>query len=498
MSIKSRLRPLHMRLLNNTVYEGLYLLVRPKARQPRVTTSAAPAKVTASQKAGLMMQGRADVISTMLAAGDYDIAKSVLRNVQVDEKSASAAAIWELKAELCLAQCRHDDLLAVTREMTTERDMPTGHYYAAQSYFARGLYPQAMRHIQACLFARPNHADCIYLLCELAQRTGKSDMGRDALARLVLVSRRAKSWIAMANLVETDDHFLTMQAAWSKWTNGLMKKAYNKDAHEYLALGAMRVDNYDLAKEIWRKSLFDAVRSKGGLEGLNVRKPSYSSSRAEDALSDLNATLRAAKIEMFLVSGTLLGCVREGKLLGHDKDIDVGIWSSVTPEDFFKVIHASGQFMILASRSEHIIRLKHLNGIAVDIFFHYPDADDYWHAGVKMKWSNTPFKLVEREFLGQTHLIPEDYDTYLKENYGDWVTPKIAFDSAFDTPNGTVLHEDEMVIHAYKGLMNACISGVAGAPTIYLDDLTARGEGAFVDRFRAYLKEHDPDALARL
>ena len=106
--------------------------------------------------------------------------------------------------------------------------------------------------------------------------------------------------------------------------------------------------------------------------------------------------------------------------------------------------------------------------------------------------------LEEREFLGRTHLIPKDYDTYLTENYGDWRTPKVAFDSAFDTPNGAVLHEEEMIIHAFKGLQNACISGVPGTPSIYLDDLTRRGEGAFVERFRAHVATFDPATAAIL
>lgn len=498
MSLKSQLRPLHLRLLDNSVYEGLYLLFRPKARLPRPVPKAAAGKVTARQREDLQTQGKVSVVKTMIAAGDYDVAKKVLKNLFADGNTSASSALWETQAELCLAQGQHEEMLAITTEMTLNRKMPTGHYYAAQSYFARGLYEPAMQHIQACLFAQPNHADCVFLLCDLAQRIGKPEMAREALTRLVVVSRRAKCWLTFANLVETDDHFLAMHSLWNKWTNGLTTKAFNKDAREYMALGAMRLNNYDLAKEIWRKSLIDAAQTQKGFQGLLVRTPSYSSSRAEDALADLNETLRAASIEMFLVSGTLLGCVREGKLLGHDKDIDVGIWSDLSAEDFFKVIYGSGQFMILASRSEHIIRLKHLNGIAVDIFFHYREPDDYWHAGVKMKWHNKPFKLIEREFLGQTHLIPEDYDTYLTENYGDWKTPMISFDSGFDTPNGEELHEDEMVIHSFKGLQNACISGKIGAPTVYLNDLRARGETQFVEDFCEILRDKDPETFANL
>ena len=526
MTMKSRLRPLHSRLRSNALYDGIYTTVRPTARPmlPEITepvektpakkapakkapakkpaakkpAPAKPAALTAAQKAPLILQGKTDIVKTVMDAGEYPAATVVLDSMLADEKTGTKAVVWDLKAQLLLSQAKHEELLDFTTEMTATQNFPTGHYYAAQSYFARGLYEPAMRHLQSLLLAEPNHADGVYLLCDLAQRTGRSEMARVELERLALVSRRPKTWLVMANLVETDADYLRMQSAWTVWTKTVMKNAYNKDAREYLALGAMRVGNYDLARDIWGKSLLAAGKRAGGFGKLNVRKPSYSSNRAETTLSDLNTTLRAAKIDMFLVSGTLLGCVRENKLLGHDKDIDVGIWSDVTAEQFFDVIHKSGLFMILSSRSEHIIRLKHLSGIMVDIFFHYRDPDDYWHAGVKMKWSNTPFTLVEREFLGQTHLIPEDYDTYLTENYGDWRTPMIAFDSGFDTPNGTTLNEDEMTIHAYKGLQNACISGTIGGPRIYLDDLIARGEGAFVERFCAHVAEFDAPTAAIL
>src|SRR5690606_37477131 len=58
------------------------------------------------------------------------------------------------------------------------------------------------------------------------------------------------------------------------------------------------------------------------------------SAAARQALLDLRSDLSRADVKFFLVSGTLLGCVREGNILGHDKDIDVGVMEDV---DFEKV-----------------------------------------------------------------------------------------------------------------------------------------------------------------
>jgi len=493
MSLKSQLRPLHMQLRQYDLYEELYLRVRSKAREKRdaAERKVVAAKMSAVRRTALLNEGKASVVHTVMDTGDYVSAERILEVLLADPETATSSDVWEAKANFHLAQGQHAETQEVARDMIL-KNLPIGHYYIAKSFFAQGDYAKTMQHIQACLFAHPNHADCIYLLADLAMQIQKPAMAQDLLQDLVETTNRPKSWLSLANLVATDEDFLRMQKAWNHWHAKDGKGVYNKDSAEYLALGAMRVDNYPLAKEIWRNSLTRAASVKGGFQSLKVRKPSYSSDRAETALADLNSAMRAAEIEMFLVSGTLLGCVRENKLLGHDKDIDVGIWSDVTADVLSAALNAAGKFLPLASRSEHIVRLKHLNGIAIDIFYHYRDLEDYWHAGVKMKWSNTPFKLVSREFLGQEHLIPEDYDTYLQENYGDWHTPKIAFDSAFDTPNGTILHKDEMVIHAFKGLQNACISGTQEAIALYLQDLQGRGEGAFVTQFCKHLKKVDP------
>ena len=49
-----------------------------------------------------------------------------------------------------------------------------------------------------------------------------------------------------------------------------------------------------------------------------------------DAIEVVLAALREAGIEAFLAYGTLLGAVREGKLLGHDSDADLGYVSHLT------------------------------------------------------------------------------------------------------------------------------------------------------------------------
>lgn len=190
---------------------------------------------------------------------------------------------------------------------------------------------------------------------------------------------------------------------------------------------------------------------------------------------------------MFLVSGTLLGCIRENRLLTNDKDIDVGVWDNVLEFKIVEIITSSGQFVMRKSRSKQIIRLRHANGISIDIFYHFREKDDYWHGGVKMIWHNSPFELVKRDFLGDKFLVPKDHDKYLTENYGDWRTPKTAFDAVFDTPNGEVKCASEMAIHLFKKLGPNYRRKKWPRVKVLLAQLKEYGEEDFVKKFEQFL-----------
>lgn len=456
---------------------------KPAAKKPAAKKPVAPA-------AGPQL----DYIKELYESGEFAALARLGQRLEEGDTITEATWIWRVRAEL--AQGNHEDVMAITDRMVRIHNLPEGHFFRAQSHFVRGQYQDAMREAQLCIYKKPAHADAVFLLADTAARLGDEDLARAELERLGAQSKRHKTWLELANMVKTDADMVRLLRNWQDWKASGLGPKYHKDVSEYIALGALRCGNTELALEIWRRSLFSASRRKGGFTAWNVRTPSYSSERAEEALKDINEVFSNGGIDVFLVSGTLLGCVRENQLLGHDKDIDVGIWENVTNEQLMSVVEASGRFFVLKSRSPEIVRLKHVNGIAIDVFYHFREPDNYWHSGVKMKWNNTPFKLVTREFLGVDCLIPEDYDLYLSENYGtDWREPKIAFDSAFDTPNGEVLVEVEMVIHAFRGLLNSCIKQAWPAALRYLDFLVENGEEQFVEAFEARLRAMKIDEI---
>lgn len=148
------------------------------------------------------------------------------------------------------------------------------------------------------------------------------------------------------------------------------------------------------------------------------------------ALLDLQTALSQVGKQAFLVSGTLLGYAREGQILAHDKDIDVGI---IGWEDQFDVVSAilqSGLFGIdsrrlRGSKSYHIPVMHLETRVSIDIFIYHPEGgklvtgvESYF--GYLQKFAFTPFGLKSVKFLGIDFYVPDDVERNLLENFGNW------------------------------------------------------------------------------
>ncbi|MFN0313739.1 MAG: hypothetical protein ACKVQA_01700, partial [Burkholderiales bacterium] len=407
-------------------------------------------------------------------------------------------SLYKLLAETELAAGDHERLAAAARVLIDEFGAPEGGYYQAHSDYLHAQYASAIERLQCVVYQSPDYVEAATLLAKCFRDAGQSEAAWRSLESLLPKSDDLMIWSAMASLVQSQTDFTRLLGHFQKRqvspgpTPGESVVAPDKHPLEYLALGALRTGNFTLAKSVWQ----DLLRHIAGLPprgpGAQPTAPEYSSRRAQLALIDLKRTLQAAEIPMFLVSGTLLGCVREGRLLGHDHDVDVGIWDEVNREHLLSVLLKSGLFYDQASRAPEIVRLKHVNGIVIDMFYHFRSPGDYWHRGVKIIWHNTPFKLAVRNFLGEEFLIPEDYDTYLTENYGDWRTPKIDFDCAFDTPNAQIANRDELLIHTYKMLGQAMAAGALGRAAFFLARLREMGVKDFADALSKQLRLEQP------
>ncbi len=326
--------------------------------------------------------------------------------------------------------------------------------FLAKSQFLRNDLLSAMGTLHNFFQAYPKHIDASYLYAEILTRNKKVDEAWETLERILKYTSRRKTWQHLSNLVNNKNSFSRyldlLTFYYPKWNENSLPY----DLVSHVTNAAQRAGLIDFSLNLWKDHYYKKLKNGFPQPIIHTSLPTkrYTDSLAEQALRDLKFCLDKENIIFFLISGTLLGCIREGKLLSHDKDIDIGVWENHTTEQLSYIFRDSGYFYVLPHHSNEILVVRHVNGITIDIFIHHRTSDDYWHAGGKSKWHNTPFELMLYPFLGELYLIPKAYNLYLTENYGDWRIPKIDFDSALDTPNMEVIDNKAMLIYLYKKL----------------------------------------------
>ena len=352
-----------------------------------------------------------------------------------------------------LAKGNHNKVTEIAEQLVST-GQAIGHYYLSINHILHARYIEARREVEKFLNCYPYHPDGTYLLVNILTEMNKKETAWDILEKLVLQSKRLKTWMVMGNLVENEEDYIRFRHNIEQRQKAGKLSETHFDIIKYTSNAALRAGLSDEVKRIWREAYRIYGPGHHSIEYSPNSKPYFSDEMAVDALRDLKKVLNAAQIEFFLISGTLLGCIREGKILGHDKDIDVGVWSEVGFERVKECLAKSGFFYIVQTRQPYrLLMIKHVNDIAIDVFFHFKEADNYWHGGVKTTWSNKPFTLIEHQFLGNSFMIPKDAEQYLTENYGDWRTPKKVFESCVDAPNVEIADESEMIAYGYRKLI---------------------------------------------
>lgn len=170
-----------------------------------------------------------------------------------------------------------------------------------------------------------------------------------------------------------------------------------------------------------------------------------------DAVEEVLAALRAAGVEAFAAYGTLLGAVREGRLIGHDSDADLGYVSHHTdPADACRE-----SFLLQRRLQERGYRIQRYSGVAfridvvegdgsvrgLDVFGGFLDSDDGGATGTLylMGEVGAPFRrewlhpLGTATFEDRTVPVPAEPGRLLEAMYGPgWQVPDPAF--RFTTP----------------------------------------------------------------
>lgn len=147
-------------------------------------------------------------------------------------------------------------------------------------------------------------------------------------------------------------------------------------------------------------------------------------------------------------AGTLLGIVREGRLLKHDNDIDIAVkaYEKEEIEKTRKALLKAGCKAVHTFSIEGIGTVEdafEIYGFRFDVFYIMQGTPkDYVYLmykgmetqGIDTKWNVsrlyfTPVTQLKKiNFQGMLVNVPEGVEMYLEERYGDWRTPNKYFD----------------------------------------------------------------------
>jgi hypothetical protein len=177
------------------------------------------------------------------------------------------------------------------------------------------------------------------------------------------------------------------------------------------------------------------------------RAPLHTSPGLADALCAAGDLLRAADQPFHLMAGTLLALVRDGELLGHDKDIDLALPWECDRDGLAALFRAHPDFTApaapIADEQRWAFSVTHApTGIGIDLFFfqHEPDGvlAGLGTASTMLFSRVRPFALGELQWRGRPWKIPSPPEQYLEDVYGPhWREPDPYFDTVLSNPSRT-------------------------------------------------------------
>ena len=152
---------------------------------------------------------------------------------------------------------------------------------------------------------------------------------------------------------------------------------------------------------------------------------------AEKLLLEVKKVLDRRGVQFFLRQGTCLGAIRDNAFIPWDDDLDLGVilgvngFTEQSVEPLLAAFQESGYY-VQSESSDNLIYASLLkNMLRVDILFLWVIDEHIYH------WPGIWFpvtlfnQLKEINFIGETFLVPNPPEEYLKIKYGpDWETPK--------------------------------------------------------------------------
>jgi hypothetical protein len=160
--------------------------------------------------------------------------------------------------------------------------------------------------------------------------------------------------------------------------------------------------------------------------------------QAFDTYRCANEILRGLGITYWLDCGTLLGAIRENDFIGHDTDIDFGVFTD-RHEDIAGLMYEMGfeKCHFFGTPEVGYEQSFRREGVKVDIFYFYETPPpggfergalwqgSWWkkHHLIVSEFDQVVLEPQRAEFLGEWTYLPRDPEKLLEARYGDWRKP---------------------------------------------------------------------------
>lgn len=230
-------------------------------------------------------------------------------------------------------------------------------------------------------------------------------------------------------------------------------------------------------------------------------------SLASKVLLELHALLELHEIPFFLAYGTLLGIYRDGEVLPHDKDLDVGLGWNCSREKLIQVLSGSGKYWIDPKSTQpgiagegggvldevlNIGVIEKSSGISIDFFFFKPEGahllSGFHHLPYPLMWRFTPFELAPINYKGLQFNTPGDPQVYLTDIYGpNWRIPDPYFDSLVSGYNLDPRSRGVSMVYAYSRLFDQMTEQNWKKAYGYCKQLASYGESQLISSIERYL-----------
>lgn len=376
----------------------------------------------------------------LLESGRAHEAEDVLRQCLAADGS-SAEALHNLGLARAAQGHFKDASIYFSRAIVQKPGYVSAYYNLALALQVDGEAEKAAAVYQRVVALDPNHAQAWNNLGILHHGKGELANARDCYVRALAANPDVET--TRANLASVLRSLGDPSGAEAVFNEALLRDPRDPLAHYVLAqLDYIKGDvaQATVKLAIALDELIERTGWRSHATAGNRRITVYPVEEYREALAAALELAGAAGIELCLLCGTLLGAIRDGDFMAHDKDIDLGVDASVTPAVLDAALSKDERFRRVSSLDDdEVLPCYFFKRVAMDFFRLFREEGALWYGlrwrGHLVQFRHRDFGLRDFAFLGVPTRIPEDSEGHLVEVFGEgWRTPDPYF-AAWASPN---------------------------------------------------------------